>query len=117
MKRTGLLESTYFIGTEEARQYFKGKAPIGVTYEQLQNAVARQEKVSTLYFLFEWGKTLTTEQVRFAQKHGVPVVPSVNTFHYSDAGQEPMKHGTTVIAFVEDPDGYKVELIQESSRR
>ncbi len=24
----------------------------------------------------------------------------------------PMKHGTTVIAFVQDPDGYKVELIQ-----
>lgn len=24
----------------------------------------------------------------------------------------PMKHGTTVIAFVEDPDGYKTELIQ-----
>ena len=28
----------------------------------------------------------------------------------------PMKHGTTVIAFVEDPDGYKVELIEISSR-
>jgi lactoylglutathione lyase len=28
----------------------------------------------------------------------------------------PMKHGTTVIAFVADPDGYKVELIEESSR-
>ena len=24
----------------------------------------------------------------------------------------PMKHGTTVIAFLEDPDGYKVELIE-----
>ena len=24
----------------------------------------------------------------------------------------PVKHGTTVIAFVEDPDGYKIELIQ-----
>ncbi len=24
----------------------------------------------------------------------------------------PMKHGTTVIAFVDDPNGYKVELIQ-----
>lgn len=24
----------------------------------------------------------------------------------------PMKHGSTVIAFVEDPDGYKLELIQ-----
>ncbi|GDX72228.1 lactoylglutathione lyase [Cyanobium sp.] len=28
----------------------------------------------------------------------------------------PMKNGTTVIAFVEDPDGYKVELIEQSSR-
>ncbi len=26
----------------------------------------------------------------------------------------PMKHGTTVIAFVEDPDGYKVELIEQN---
>jgi len=25
----------------------------------------------------------------------------------------PMKHGTTVIAFVEDPDGYKVEFVQK----
>ena len=28
----------------------------------------------------------------------------------------PMKHGKTVIAFVEDPDGYKVELIEIDSR-
>jgi lactoylglutathione lyase len=28
----------------------------------------------------------------------------------------PMKHGSTVIAFVEDPDGYKIELIQRSGR-
>ena len=27
----------------------------------------------------------------------------------------PMKHGTTVIAFVEDPDGYKIELIQKKA--
>ena len=27
----------------------------------------------------------------------------------------PMKHGNTVIAFVEDPDGYKVELIEMAS--
>lgn len=26
----------------------------------------------------------------------------------------PMKHGRTVIAFVEDPDGYKIELIQHA---
>ena len=27
----------------------------------------------------------------------------------------PMMHGTTVIAFVEDPDGYKIEFIQTGS--
>lgn len=27
----------------------------------------------------------------------------------------PMKHGTTIIAFVADPDGYKIELIQKST--
>ncbi len=29
----------------------------------------------------------------------------------------PMKHGTTEIAFVEDPDGYKIELIQLKNRQ
>jgi hypothetical protein len=24
-----------------------------------------------------------------------------------------MKHGTTAIAFIEDPNGYKIELIQQ----
>src|SRR5471032_3035679 len=28
----------------------------------------------------------------------------------------PMKHGTTVIDFVQDPDGYKIELIQTKPR-
>lgn len=29
----------------------------------------------------------------------------------------PMKHGTTVLAFVEDPDGYRIELIENKSRQ
>ena len=29
----------------------------------------------------------------------------------------PMKHGATVIAFVEDPDGYKIEFIQKKIRQ
>lgn len=28
----------------------------------------------------------------------------------------PMKHGSTVIAFVEDPDGYKIEFIEKGTR-
>lgn len=37
------------------------------------------------------------------QKKGVKVVREPG----------PMKHGATVIAFIEDPNGYKIELIQE----
>lgn len=29
----------------------------------------------------------------------------------------PMKHGTTVIAFVEDPDGYKIEFVERRKAR
>lgn len=28
----------------------------------------------------------------------------------------PMKHGTTVIAFAEDPDGYKIEFVQRKNK-
>ncbi|HEX8979900.1 MAG TPA: lactoylglutathione lyase [Parasulfuritortus sp.] len=28
----------------------------------------------------------------------------------------PMQHGSTVIAFIEDPDGYKIEFIQKGTR-
>jgi lactoylglutathione lyase len=33
--------------------------------------------------------------------------------HTREAG--PMTHGTTVIAFVEDPDGYKIEFVQKKT--
>jgi len=32
----------------------------------------------------------------------------------SEAG--PMQHGTTILAFIEDPDGYKIEFIQRKTR-
>lgn len=84
-----LLESTYFIGLPSAARYFRGKARVAVTFAELEAAVSAGEKVAQLYFLFEWGRTLTAEQVKFSQKHNVSVVPSVNTFHYSQGG-----HGT-----------------------
>src|SRR5260221_10567260 len=37
------------------------------------------------------------------KKNGVPIVREPG----------PMKHGTTSIAFIEDPNGYKIELIEQ----
>jgi|RhiMetdeSRZDD1v2_1073273.scaffolds.fasta_scaffold122319_2 glycerophosphoryl diester phosphodiesterase len=82
LRRAQLLESTYVIGLDSAKRHLHGKARVSVNSAQLKAAVARKEDVGKLYFLFEWGKTLTREQVDFARAHGVPVVPSINTFHY-----------------------------------
>lgn len=97
LQRTNLLASAYVIGTEESRKYFHGKAKVGVTFPRLREAVAAKEKVSALYFLFEWGKTLTADQVKYAQGHGVTVVPSVNTFHYGADMGKSLHDGTADI--------------------
>ena len=47
--------------------------------------------------------------LRLAQQDRAPAAAS-----HARAG--PVKGGTTVIAFVTDPDGYKIELIQRQSR-
>ncbi len=44
-----------------------------------------------------------------------PVRKSRNRVDFVVREAGPVKHGTTVIAFVEDPDGYKIELIQKDA--
>jgi len=95
--RTNLLASAYVIGTEESRKHFHGKAKVGVTFARLKEAVAAGEQAARLYFLFEWGKTLTAEQVKFAQGQGVTVVPSVNSFHYGADVEQSLRLGTADI--------------------
>ena len=66
MKDNGLLESAYFIGTEESRAHFKGKARLSATFAELQKYAAKGEPVDRLYFLFEWGN-LPLQRRRSAQ--------------------------------------------------
>lgn len=88
-----LLKSAYVIGLESARRHFRGKARVAVTSQKLREAAAAGEDVERLYFLFEWGKNLTPEMVRFAQNLNVPVVPSINTFHYGSNREESLRLG------------------------
>ena len=80
----GLLADAYIIGTPQSRQWFHGKARVGVDGETLRAAAESGEDVARLYFLFEHGRDLDAEIVRFAQALGVAVVPSINIFHYAD---------------------------------
>ncbi len=84
LRSNGLLAGAYIIGTEQSRTRFHGKARIGVDRKKLREAVESGEDVVRLYFLFEHGRDLDAETVRYAQDLGVPVVPSINIFHYDD---------------------------------
>ena len=67
---------------------------------------------------YNWG----TEQYDMGTAYGHIAIEVEDAYAACDAARAkggnvvreagPMKHGTTVIAFVEDPDGYKIEVIQ-----
>jgi hypothetical protein len=94
LRDNGLLESAYFIGTEDSRVRFKGKARISATGAELRELAAKGEPVEKLYFVFEWGN-MSEETVRWAQARGIPVVPSINAFHYR--GSDPLQRGAADI--------------------
>jgi glycerophosphoryl diester phosphodiesterase len=83
LRENGLLEGAYFIGTAEARAWFKGKSRISVDRDELRKMVDAGEATSRLYFLFEHGTTLDEKGMALAQRAGIPAVVSINDFHYS----------------------------------
>ncbi len=85
MRQHGQLKSAYLIGVEESKQHFLGKLRISRRYDDIVAARQRGEDVGSRYFFFPRGGTFTTDRIRQAMQLGVPVVPSVNTFHYPAA--------------------------------
>lgn len=83
LRENGLLEGAYFIGTAEARAWFKGKSRISVERDELQKMVDAKEETARLYFLFEHGTTLDEKGMALAERAGIPAVVSINDFHYS----------------------------------
>ena len=84
-----LLKSAYFIGTAETREYFKGKARISANEKELSTKLESGENVSKSYFLFEHGTTINEQSMELAKRAKVPVVVSINEYHYA-ARPDPM---------------------------
>ena len=85
MREHGQLDQAYLIGAEEARQYFLGKLRVSGGYDDIVAARKRGEDVDSRYFYFPRGRTFTSDDIVRALQLGVPVVPSINTFHYPAA--------------------------------
>jgi len=77
-----------------------------------------EETDTVLEFTYNYG--VETYEIGTAYGHIAIGVPDVyaTCVRLRAAGAKitrepgPVKHGTTVIAFLEDPDGYKIELVQ-----
>lgn len=53
--------------------------------------------------------------IAFGSNNIVTICDKVKSMGYKvTRGPGPMKHGTTVIAFIEDPNGYKIELTEKN---
>jgi glycerophosphoryl diester phosphodiesterase len=82
LRANDLLKDALFIGSGEMKAYFKGKARIAMGHDDLKHAADSGEDVASLYFLFEHGNELDDASVKYAQSLHVPVVPTVNSYHY-----------------------------------
>jgi hypothetical protein len=84
LKKYDLLREAYFID-KLAEPYFWGKARFGFRLRELpkiKEMVQQGEDVACHYFLFDHANVLSSDAVRWCQQHSIPVVPSVNIFHY-----------------------------------
>lgn len=81
----GMLASCYVIGTADVMNRLTGKARVGKKFRSLKPLIEGDAALREKYFLFEEGRNLTPEMVRWAQARDILVVPSINTYHYYDA--------------------------------
>jgi len=83
LSKNGLLKNALFIGTTETRDYFKGKALISLSETEAARKLDAGEDLSKTYFLFEHGTTLNEKSMELAKRAGIPVVVSINEYHYA----------------------------------
>jgi glycerophosphoryl diester phosphodiesterase len=114
LKKHDLLSSAYVIGTPESREYFRGKAKVGVNRQHLKQAIQESENVQDLYYLFEHGNELDEATVSWSQELGVTVVPSVNTFHYKT--EDPMEGAKEDIAWLKKAGVTEFQIDSEYDR-
>ncbi len=84
LKKYGMVEHCYIIGTDDVMNHFVGKALVGRNFGAMRALIEADPAAKDRYFLFDVGGALTAERVKWTQDHGVRVVPSINVYHYYD---------------------------------
>ena len=83
MEKHGLMSSALFIGVDEIIAPFAGNARVKWRDHLAEAKVSpRWEESPERYFIFNHAADFTAEEVAGFQAHGLPVIVSINTFHY-----------------------------------
>jgi len=84
LEQYGMVDRCLVVGTGDVMDHFTGKAPVGRKFRSLQPLLEADPSAKDRFFLFDEGRTLTEDMVRWAQERGVRIVPSINLYHYYD---------------------------------
>ncbi len=86
LRANDLLDTAYVIDQRHSERWVRSGTRVGLPVADLEAARNRGEDVANSYFVFEHGRDLDADKVRRGQALGVPIVPSINIFHYGDLG-------------------------------
>jgi len=112
----GLLEDAYFIGNRAITESFERTARISWRPSAAEAEAALKEygNLSKRYFAFGRAERFDEEQIRYYQKIGLPVVISINAFHYIAVGPH-LEHGARDVRRMLDlgVDGLQIDALYE----
>ncbi len=123
MIRVGDLDRSvkFYTGLLGMRELRRNDVPAGeYTLAFLGYGEGNKDNGGEIELTYNYGKTSYDQGNAFGHLAvGVPDVAAACERVRTGGGRVtreagPVKHGTTVIAFVEDPDGYKIELIERA---
>jgi len=112
----GLLEDAYFIGRRELTGAFERPARISwrPSVEEAKAALEEHGELSHRFFAFGRAERFDEEQIRFYQEIGLPIVISINAFHYLTVGPH-LEHGSRDVRRMLElgVDGLQIDAVYE----
>jgi len=119
MTRHGLVDGALFIGRKRGAGRFQGRARLswgGSPEEARRHGI---DKRSQDYFVFGHAADFQADSVKAFQEMGLPVIVSINVFHYGDAVGDPVAAGVRDVTRMLEygVDGLQIDSVYEEAAK
>ena len=119
MTRHGLVESALFIGDKRCADRFRGRGRLswgGSPEDARRYGVAKDPRG---YFVFGHANDFDAASVKAFQAMGIPVIVSINLFHYDDVAEDRVAAGTADVKrmLAYGVDGLQIDSVYEDAAK